>query len=356
MLWRMLALLLVLMLGAVAAYESEWARAVRSSWDDPIAQWEKIKFSHKKHVGELGSECSACHAVAATSEKAADLMLPKHAECSGCHTEVESEDPAACQYCHTDAENPEAFAAPLRDNIIFSHKAHIENQKLECSACHAGIEESEKPTLAFLPTMASCNTCHNDAKASNACESCHPKAEILIPLTHRQADWAKEHKRLVRADIASNDCAVCHSENFCQTCHAEVTTQLTRGEWERSVSEHRPMPSGKNPLVKQKVHELNYVFVHSMDSRSRKSDCYSCHDQQTFCTDCHARNQEAGFASPFPLSHRAADFVRLGPGSEGGQHAVLARRDIESCASCHDVEGRDPACVLCHANLAPGRR
>jgi hypothetical protein len=30
---------------------------------------------------------------------------------------------------------------------------------------------------------------------------------------------------------------------------------------------------------------------------------------------------------------------------------------MESCASCHDVEGRDPACVKCHSNLAPkGKR
>jgi hypothetical protein len=26
---------------------------------------------------------------------------------------------------------------------------------------------------------------------------------------------------------------------------------------------------------------------------------------------------------------------------------------MESCASCHDVEGRDPVCVTCHADLAP---
>jgi hypothetical protein len=35
-------------------------------------------------------------------------------------------------------------------------------------------------------------------------------------------------------------------------------------------------------------------------------------------------------------------------GSGGGLHAKLAERDIEYCASCHDVEGADPVCMMCH--------
>ncbi len=325
----------------------------QSSWNDPVKQWATIKFSHKKHVGELGAECSSCHAAAQTSENANDLMFPKHEQCSECHSaEVESN----CLYCHTQEDKYEAFAAPQRE-VRFSHKQHVETNKLECSTCHAGIENSEKPSVANLPVMSSCNTCHNDVKVTNACESCHTQSETLLPISHQQANWAKEHKRLVRIEGVSNDCAVCHSENFCQACHADVTTQFTRGARSRSVAENRPAMSGKPMWVKARVHELNFVFTHALDLRSKQSDCFSCHNQQTFCTDCHARNQDAGFASPLPMSHRAVDFIRIGKGSGGGQHAILARRDMESCASCHDVEGRDPVCVTCHADLAPkGKR
>jgi c(7)-type cytochrome triheme protein len=324
-----------------------------SSWGDPVAQWAKIKFSHKQHVEEVGAECSACHTAAQTSEKAGDLLFPKHAECGTCHAEVESENTEDCKFCHVNVDSLEAFAAPARDDIVFSHKQHLEVQKLECSACHAGIEKSVQPTVAFLPSMASCYSCHNDVKATNACESCHPRVETMLPLSHRLPDWPKEHKRIVHTETASSDCAACHTDNFCQTCHAEPSLQLTSGAPIRNVSENRPEPSGKNPLVKQSVHELNYLFLHSLDLRAKQSDCYSCHNQQTFCAECHARNQESGFPAPFPLSHRAPDFVRLGPGG-GGQHAVLARRDMESCAACHDVEGKDPVCVICHTDLAPG--
>jgi hypothetical protein len=175
-------------------------------------------------------------------------------------------------------------------------------------------------------------------------------------MSHREVAWTREHKRLVRVGGVSNDCAVCHSDNFCQTCHAQVTTQFTRGGLIRSVPENRPAPDGRQSLVKPRVHDLSFVFTHALDLRSKQADCYSCHDQQRFCADCHTRNQDAGFASPVPLSHRSPDFIRIGVGSGGGQHAVLARRDMESCASCHDVEGRDPVCVLCHMDRAPKGR
>lgn len=348
---RLLSVLLIVSLTAIAGMVIAVNRFdQRASWDGAVPQ---IKFSHKLHLEGVGAECAMCHAAAQTSENANDTMLPTHEECGTCHSaEVESD----CQFCHLDAENIEAAPAPQRE-IRFSHKNHVEGQQQECAACHAGIETSEKPSLAFLPVMATCSTCHNNVQAKAACEACHSKVETLLPLSHQGVAWAKEHKRLVRVDAPSNDCAVCHSENFCQICHAEATTQFTRGGLVRSVPENRPAPSGRLPLVKERVHDLNFIFTHAIDLRSKQADCYSCHNEKTFCSDCHTRNQDAGFARPFPSSHRAADFVRLGTGSGGGQHAVLARRDMESCASCHDVEGHDPVCVTCHTNLAPkGKR
>jgi hypothetical protein len=50
-----------------------------------------------------------------------------------------------------------------------------------------------------------------------------------------------------------------------------------------------------------------------------------------------------------PASHLPSGFVIPGVGSGGGDHAVLAKRDIESCISCHDVQGADPTCTaFCH--------
>ena len=48
------------------------------------------------------------------------------------------------------------------------------------------------------------------------------------------------------------------------------------------------------------------------------------------------------------MSHIGPDFKTIGVGSGGGEHAILARRDLESCTACHDVQGADPSCITCH--------
>jgi hypothetical protein len=49
-----------------------------------------------------------------------------------------------------------------------------------------------------------------------------------------------------------------------------------------------------------------------------------------------------------PKSHSQPNFVTLGVNTGGGIHADIARRDIEKCQSCHDVQGADPVCLKCH--------
>jgi len=282
-----------------------------STWPDPVAQWSEIRFSHRFHLEEVEAECGDCHEGAASSSSSADFLLPGHEECGACH-------------------------------------------ELDCATCHAGVETSEAPSTAFLPGMEICSTCHLDVAAPRACEACHERLDNLVPVSHQRLGWNLEHQALIRTGGWSNDCASCHSENDCQACHVNPTLQLTRDAPQRVVSEFRPAPDGRRSLILKDVHELNYRFTHPADARSKKTDCYVCHDQQNFCVECHQREQDAGFGPPVPLGHGDTGFVRVGVGSGGGTHADLARRDIESCAACHDVLGRDPLCVACHVDRSPG--
>ncbi len=320
------------------------------SWQDPVEQWAVIKFSHKLHLEDVGAECSTCHPAADTSQTAQDFLLPLMDQCAECH---DVEDDEECTMCHIDEEQLEPYAEPTRI-VSFNHKNHLE-RGLTCTNCHEGLEEAEAPSTSHLPTMLSCLTCHNDTKAPNACTNCHPQIENLKPQSHREVDWFKQHKREVRSTEPASQCAACHSENDCQTCHAAVGLQTTKGAFLRPLSENRLSPATKNGVVKQNVHELNYRFIHAIDFRSRRLDCFSCHDQKQFCADCHQKNQEAGFRSPIPLSHRSPDFTRIGAGSGGGLHAELAEKDIETCAACHDVTGADPVCITCHVDRTPGK-
>ena len=319
------------------------------SWKDPIEQWSLIKFSHKLHLEEMGADCDVCHEAARESTTATDLLLPEMDTCGDCH-DVEAED--ECLKCHIDEDRMEAYESPNRE-VIFNHLVHIE-QGLGCQNCHKNLEQSERPTTATLPTMAQCLNCHNDIKASRTCETCHSQPEALYPETHRRADWVKEHKRVVKVSGPEDTCLNCHTLNDCQSCHAETALQTTKTGFIRPLTESRPTFRGAKPQVNQRVHELNYLFIHSIDFRSKRSDCFTCHQQQSFCSDCHRKNQDAGFSSPVPVTHKSPDFTRLGVGSGGGLHATLAKKDIESCAACHDLEAADPNCILCHVDRTPG--
>jgi hypothetical protein len=101
-----------------------------------------------------------------------------------------------------------------------------------------------------------------------------------------------------------------------------------------------------------KVHDLNFRFTHGAFAKGRISDCQSCHNQaqERTCVECHEAGGNITQVNFKPATHLQAGFATLGVGSGGGAHAQLARRDIESCASCHDVQGADPTCITCHVD------
>ena len=92
---------------------------------------------------------------------------------------------------------------------------------------------------------------------------------------------------------------------------------------------------------------MNYRFTHAIDAKGRAADCQVCHQEQTFCNDCHKSGSQA-LGGVIPTSHEASTFITFGVGTGGGEHARLARRDIQSCMTCHDAEGSDPTCMKCH--------
>ncbi len=346
---RKLARYGVIVLGLSAGIIAFRQYADLISWEDPVQQWAQVTFSHQFHIEDVEADCSDCHETAETSRVSQDFLLPVEETCAECH---EVEDESECSTCHADGVPREAFRRPPRE-VIFDHSRHLAKD-IECLLCHRGIEEAEKPSTAYLPVMADCISCHEERGISEACETCHSHIETRIPVSHVELDWIKEHKRLVRVATPENDCSACHSDNTCQSCHAAAEVMFTEGDFQRPLPENRINPMPGTALIKQRVHQLNYRFLHALDFRSKRTDCSSCHDQQQFCATCHNEKQDAGFPGPQPISHLGNDFTRLGVGSGGGRHAELARKDIASCAVCHETSGQDPACVLCHVDRLPG--
>lgn len=308
-----------------------------------------IKFDHKLHVTDAGIKCEDCHKTAVKSISAKDNLNPKKEDCSVCH---DVKDEKNCKLCHYDTKYKKLKATDRQ--LIFPHKYHIETEKKQCTDCHYGLDKVKfsKETATGFPSMETCYSCHDGQKSRNNCEGCHTNLTTRIPKDHKQPNFLNEHKLVFGISTnTNNNCMMCHSDNFCQVCHSpsnysgnntkenfyvpyytkEGATRIDRASLQKLTT----------------VHDINYKFTHGLDARQRSFECKTCHEPSNFCASCHQNGGDllTGIA---PQSHLQPNFTTIGVNTGGGLHSELARKDIESCQSCHDVEGRDPTCVKCH--------
>ena len=305
-----------------------------------------IKFSHTFHVKDQSVACEDCHTAVKTSKASSDTLIPNHENCKTCHEEQVSSN---CTFCHLTHDNIVPIPRPERE-LVFSHELHVAKQSLKCETCHSGMDTAVFAGKDNMPAMELCMSCHTQQKISANCETCHRDFVTLVPEGHLASDFRKDHKKLTRLGMREVSCKTCHSENFCQDCHSGTelrgfasTKDLMADPSPRSSTKDNP-----RQLRLQQVHSLNYRLTHGIDAKSKAFDCASCHEQQTFCVTCHEAGGNITEKKFKPVSHNVAGFTTIGRGSGGGRHAQLARRDIESCAACHDVQGNDPTCTLCH--------
>lgn len=287
-----------------------------------------IKFSHKTH--SEAAACTDCHSAVPTSTSLSDRLLPTMENCAQCH-DVEADD--NCTMCHyADIQEP---LIQTKTDLEFNHSKHVNADSPKCETCHStifSIDYSYKASEDITP----CYTCHNTAST-------------ILPETHKVTDFMKTHQFLV--SDGSQNCARCHDNEFCETCHVStsaIDAPNTSDNFYAPYSPHRYMNDSKMQQL-TRVHDLNYQYTHGIDAKGKTSECQSCHVTETFCAECHASESEDFAAGGIlPQSHLESNFVTIGVGTGGGSHAELAKRDIESCASCHDTFGGDPVCITCH--------
>lgn len=165
-----------------------------------------------------------------------------------------------------------------------------------------------------------------DMKLSD-CNDCH-KGEGIAP--NHDADWVRGHRTV--ASRAGHNCGECHKQSFCLDCHsgggidAKLETDAARLNY---------IP---------KSHRSDFISIHPIKAQDNPQSCKRCHDQK-YCNECHSR---------FPKgSLRIKSHMMLGTGGQGyspanaSEHATEARRNLQSCASCHP-EG--DVCIQCHSS------
>jgi len=312
--------------------------------DEQGGNSDLINFSHQFHADF--ADCTDCHSAVEESTSLNDRLLPTHDDCASCH---EVDDENECATCHKNE-----IYEPLIQNkskLLFNHKDHIKRD-LECTDCHKDFTAIDYSVEAEqkVPPMEFCVSCHNPENiAPNYCENCHISTANLKPQNHITDNFIRDHKYL--ANSIDANCMMCHDNSTCQECHVATTTITEKNTPDDFYEPYMPSQGidGNKQQTIGRVHELNYRFYHGIDAKSKAKDCQTCHQFESFCANCH-NSDEADFSigGVAPLSHLDPNFKTIGVGSGGGEHAILASRDIERCAACHDVQGGDPVCITCH--------
>lgn len=293
----------------------------------PGAGGDRLRFTHARHI-KAQVECVACHEAVYDATDLTEHHKPPESKCLECHRK--EKEAGNCVMCHTD---PGAIAPrPPRDpHLNFDHSQHIERVEEDCARCHTSLPEPGVETTP--PAMSACLSCHEHQNQydQGQCGVCHKDLwqKPLKPqsLYVHDGGFLKGHSSAAYAGGAA--CSQCHDQTFCSDCHAKTN------------------PVGPDVRESERVdrlfvHRADFVSRHQIEANADPASCSRCHTT-TSCESCHsARNQGPGGAnprSPHPAGWAFPQTAQF--------HGDAARRDITSCATCHDRGGRSD-CIDCH--------
>ncbi|RMD49339.1 MAG: cytochrome C, partial [Ignavibacteria bacterium] len=268
-----------------------------------------IKFSHKNHLMMVTDDCTDCHADVPESENISDNLIPTMDNCASCHDVEDDEECGTCHY--EDVYEPlENRISPVR----FNHKFHLSEQNKTCTDCHKGLDKVDYSMQSpnVFPAMDVCADCHNSSKtATDACDACHYSTVDLFPESHKVADFETSHKFL--AQDADANCYVCHeTESFCEDCHVStvrIDETNTAKDFYVPYSPHNYKDGVKQQVITRR-HDLNYVYSHGIDAIGKTTECQTCHQKETFCTECHeGENGDFRVEGIMPKSHLVSNFT-----------------------------------------------
>lgn len=287
-------------------------------------------FPHRVHVVDNQLACTFCHGTVRAAETPG---MPPPELCAPCHDQFDKDKPAdrrVTAFFGPDSRYRTVADASLDAEIVFSHRQHVTDGKLDCEACHGDVQHQDEVPLAPLATKAACMECHARSGTANTCSTCHRTIGTdWRPPTH-DPDWQRDHGATARCpgDEPVDRCELCHQDaTSCQACHQHVA------------------PEDHDQTFRLRSHGAKASF-----DRSR---CATCHTQDS-CEQCHQETR--------PRSHRG------GYGAPGQRHCTSCHLPLQDndCATCHRSNpghlsaaplppGHVPAmnCRMCHGNGQP---
>lgn len=230
---------------------------------------------------------------------------------------------------------------PGASGILINHEFHTE-EGLDCSTCH----ELEDGAMS-MPTHDLCSVCHEfdvDNPVEEECSLCHTREDYTAG--PRDAVLPSEiifaHEPHAASEI---ECATCHTnpdarvlvnapiKPFCMDCHGETEARLNECSVCHSELNTNVVPTHRGGARIQHDAPEIWEAVHGRESQVDPQYCAMCHELQSFCDDCHQREE--------PRNHTVAWRRKT--------HGVKARWDRTNCAVCHEED----SCIKCHQNNEP---
>ncbi|HEX9051116.1 MAG TPA: cytochrome c3 family protein [Anaeromyxobacter sp.] len=296
------------------------------SSEKPTASEPAYTFPHQTHL-DADVACKSCHPM--EEAKSLDPAV-RHVRLP----DVMKTSP--CQDCHDKPLTWKLPARPTPYRVTFDHAAHLPRVNGDCKRCHPAPPEQGDQERKY-PPMATCTGCHQHAQdfAEAKCMPCHVDLKGLKPESafKHEGEWLKEHGALARP--SGESCAACHDQTYCAECHSPTTAA------------GRPSIVYPERVDRRYIHRGDYVSRHMIEAGANPASCRRCHGS-AFCEDCHTQQGLTKFAESFrrPASHDQPNWANAAGGATPA-HGQAARRDIASCAGCHD-QGAQATCVGCH--------
>jgi hypothetical protein len=290
----------------------------------------QIRFSHKYHIEDQGLACGDCHGDVAASGSLAQAGLPKEEKCLECHEKTTDN----CKMCHTDPAKPGTWRVERQQGVDFSHKLHADKGKGDCTNCHKDMAKRTAPPARYDVTHDTCMACHRKDYRKVDCKMCHSdlvdSPSAPLGLYSHEGDFLKRHGTLARGDRTV--CEHCHRQQDCTDCHNRLDALV-------------PAERMSERVDRSLVHRADFLTRHPIDAKANPDSCRACH-AETQCTACHEQSRvgqsKTGWDRPSP--HPRGWATNTG---SPDFHGRVARRDIASCAACHD-QGAQSNCVECH--------
>jgi len=131
---------------------------------------QPVKFSHKIHAGQNGTECLYCHSSAESSKSAG---IPSTGVCMNCHLIVRNGTRSGAFEIAKVIEAYEKGESidwirihNLPDHAYFNHSQHVGVAGLDCQECHGPVQEMDRVTQISDLSMGWCINCHRQKEVS----------------------------------------------------------------------------------------------------------------------------------------------------------------------------------------------